>query len=193
MKFVYCHFSYRRPKGKDYGIFSTAIYADEEGKRLVARKTRVFKLWQNHQHITAVQSYEHALRCIYEWQGKLLEHNVTNVLLVTDNSILAKWIMNHKANRAYTKYMENAVKQYRLGASKEILLTVGLCEARKAEKSHKFCKQEYVTNMESLNNTEDAKETRLKFNTGQEMKSVLDIIKEDTVQGLDEMKEIETF
>lgn len=195
MRFVYCHFSYRRPRGQDYGIFTAALYADREGKKLVVRKTRAYKLWENHQHVTAIQSYEHALRSIYEWQGELLCRNVTNVLLVTDNSILAKWIMNHKANRAYTKYMEQAVNQYRLGATKEILLAVGLLGVQKSEKSHKFCKPENVTNMETLNNKEDAKEIRLRFN-GKAMKSVIDILEEEEEQkkidGMDAVKELES-
>ena len=101
-KFVYCHFSFRRPRGKKYGLFAVALYADSIGKRLVAAKTRAFLLWQNHQHITAIQAYEHAMYCLWEWQHKLQQHGVTNILLVTDNSTLAGWIMNPNKNKYYT-------------------------------------------------------------------------------------------
>lgn len=193
MKEVYCHFSFRRPRGKDYGIFAAALYSDSEGKELVARKTRAFRLWKNHQHVTAIQSYEHAMQCIWEWQGKLLEYDVTNVLLVTDNSILANWIVDHKANRAYEHYMNKAVEQYRVGSTREIVLPVGICQPRKSEKSHKFCKEELVTNMHSLTNREDAPGTKLRFTENTQMRSIFDILKEDEPEGIDEMKEIGSF
>jgi len=94
-KTVYCHLSFRRPKGKNYGIFSAALYTEYDGKTLVARQTRAYELWENHQHVTAIQAYEHALNCIWEWQRQLREHGVREVILVTDNSILAGWIINN--------------------------------------------------------------------------------------------------
>lgn len=190
MKPVYCHFSFRRPKGKDYGIFATALYADEEGKRLVCRKTRVYKLWENQQFVTAIQSYEHALNCLFEWQGKLLEYDVTNILLVTDNSILATWIEEPGHNKRYKKYMAQAVAQYRVGCAREIMIPVGLCEPRKSEKSHKFCREELVSNMETLSQVEGGT-TKIRFNEGTQIRNILDILSADETKGVDELVEME--
>ena len=146
MKTVYCHFSFRRPKGKDYGLFAIAMYTDVEGKRLIAQATRKFPLWKNHQFVTAIQSYEHALYSIYLLQGALRARGFTNVLLVTDNSTLAGWIEDPRKNKAYTEYMNRAVEQYRSGAPREIILGIGLCDVRDYEKSYKFCKEDKVIN-----------------------------------------------
>lgn len=146
MKKVYCHFSFRRPRDKDYGLFAAALYADKQGKKLVAHKTRAFKLWVDHQYITAAQAYEHALRCVWEWQGKLKEKGVTNVLLVTDNSILAGWVTRPRGNRNFGEWVEKAQMPYTVGGPRELALPIGLCEPRKYEKSHKYCRHELVVN-----------------------------------------------
>lgn len=145
-KTVYCHFSFRRPKGKDYGLFAVAFYWDEEGKQLAAQATRRLKLWKNHQFVTAIQAYEHALYSIYHWQGIMKDRGITNVLLVTDNSTLAGWIEEPTKNKQYTGYMNKAVEQYCAGATKEITLGIGLCEVRDYEKSYKFCTEDKVIN-----------------------------------------------
>lgn len=143
---VYCHFSFKRPKGKNYGLFAVAFYFDQEGKKLTAQATRKFPLWENHQFITAIQAYEHALYSIYTWQGVMKSKGINRVLLVTDNSTLAGWIENPKKNKAYTEYMNRAVEPYKAGSPKEITLTIGLCEVRDYEKSYKFCKEDKVIN-----------------------------------------------
>lgn len=143
---VYCHFSFKRPKGKDYGLFAVAFYLDFEGKQLTAHVTRRLPLWKDHQFVTAIQAYEHALYTIYNWQGIMKSKGINHVLLVTDNSTLAGWIENPKKNKAYTEFMNRAVEPYRAGAPKEITLSIGLCEVRDYEKSYKFCKEENVVN-----------------------------------------------
>ena len=145
-KTVYCHFSFKRPKGKDYGLFAVAFYWDFDGKKLAAQATRKYPLWKDHQFVTAIQAYEHALYSIYTWQGVMRSKGITNVMLVTDNSTLAGWIENPKKNKAYTNYMNKAVEKYRAGAPKEILISIGLCEVRDYEKSYKFCKEDKVVN-----------------------------------------------
>lgn len=145
-RIIYCHFSFRRPKGQPYGIFAVAFYDDFEGKKKIVAKTRKYDLWQNQQFITAIQSYEHALATIYEYQGMMAEAGISQIMLVTDNSTLAGWILNPKKNKEYTSYMERAVKPYRVGSYKEIVLGIGLCEPREAEKSYKYCKEELVVN-----------------------------------------------
>lgn len=145
-KTVYCHFSFKRPKGKDYGLFAVAFYLDEEGKVITAQATRRLPLWKDHQFVTAIQAYEHALYSIYTWQGIMKSKGITNVMLVTDNSTLAGWIENPKKNKNYSDYMNRAVEQYRAGSPKEITLSIGLCAVRDYEKSYKFCKEDKVIN-----------------------------------------------
>lgn len=157
---VYCHFNFRRPKGRNEGIFAACLYADEEGKKYVTRKVRQFTLWENHQHVTAIQAYEHALRCIWEWQGKLIQHGVTDVVLVTDNSILAGWIENPKKNKDFTGWMKRAASPYRPTGAKEILLNVSLAAPRNSEKSYKFCRPELV---ENIGDTEYAQKSKFKI------------------------------
>lgn len=146
VKMAYCHFSFRRPRGDNYGIFAACIYADEAGKRLVCRKVREYPLWMDHQHVTAIQAYEHAMRCVWEWQGQLMAHKVTDIVLVTDNSILAGWILDHKKNKEFTSWLQKAVAPYRTGGARELMVNLGLAEPRASEKSYKYCKPELVEN-----------------------------------------------
>lgn len=143
---IYCHFSFKRPKGENYGLFAVAFYSDFEGKKLIKYTVRKYDLWENQQFVTAIQSYEHALLTIYENQGLMKSANINQVMLVTDNSTLAGWIVNPKKNKAYTSYMEKAVKPYRIGSYKEIILGIGICDPRKSEKSYKFCREDLVEN-----------------------------------------------
>ena len=153
-KTVYCHFSFKRPKGKDYGLFAVAFYWDYDGKQKIkgAQATRKYKLWQDHQWITSIQSYEHALYSIYLWQGVMIKNHIKNVMLVTDNSILAGWILNPKKNKEYTEYMNKAVEKYRAGGINEITIGIGLCEVRDYEKAYKYCKEEKVINEDEYQN-----------------------------------------
>lgn len=143
---IYCHFSFKRPTGKNYGVFAVAFYKDFAGKKLITYTVKKFELWKNHQFVTAIQSYENALLTVYENQGMMKQAGINQIMLVTDNSTLAGWIVNPKKNKNYSEFMEKAVKPYRAGSFKEIVLGIGLCEPREAEKSYKYCKEELVTN-----------------------------------------------
>lgn len=144
---LYCHFSFKRPRGEDFGYFAVAMFTDLVGKpkHLIYRNTCKKKLWQDHQFVTAIQSYENTLSEIYKNQGLMKQYGITNVMLVTDNSTLAGWIEDHKKNKEYTQWMERAVQPYRRGGVKEIVLSIGLMDTLNYEKSYKFCKAEYVT------------------------------------------------
>lgn len=142
---TYCHFSFKRPKGKGYGIFAVALYLDFDGKVLLAKSVTKYKLWKDQQFITAIQAYENALYTIHKWQGRLKEKDITHVMLVTDNSTLAGWIENPRKRREYSEYMLSANRNYRAGGSSEIQLEVGLCETRDYEKSYKYCQESMVT------------------------------------------------
>lgn len=178
-KTIFCHFSFKRPKGKEYGIFAVAFYSDFDGKQFICNKVRKFKLWKNHQFVTAIQSYEHALLTIYELQGQMREANIGHVMLVTDNSTLAGWIENPKRNKDYMGWMEMAVRPFRVGSFKEIVIGVGLCEPRKSEKSYKFCKEEFVTNKYEEENVKSKPSVGYKMDIGDDYESVLDILAGD--------------
>lgn len=188
---VYCHFSFKRPKGKNYGLFAVAFYSDFEGKKLLTSVTHKFDLWKNQQFVTAIQSYEHALQIIYGFQGQMKSCNVEQVMLVTDNSTLAGWILNPKKNKAYTVWMEKAVKPYRVGSYKEIVIGIGICEPREFEKSYKYCKEELVKNEYIPKDETVKKATGYKIDI-KEYKSVDEIIAEDKsipeILGLRELK-----
>ncbi len=148
---LFCHFSFKRPRDEEgYGYFAVAMFKNAEGTRnsIVYRNTCKRKLWQDHQFITAIQSYENVLNVIYKNQGFMLKNGIENVMLVTDNSTLAGWIENHKKRKDYTEWLEKAVTPYRRGGVKEIRLSIGLMETFNYEKSYKFCKAEYVTEQE---------------------------------------------
>lgn len=176
---VYCHFSFRRPKGKDHALFAVAMYSDFEGKKLIVSKTRKFKMWENHQFITGIQSYEHALQSIYEWQGMMVEAGIKQVMLVTDNSTLAGWIENPKKNKAYYPYMNKAIKMYKVGAPKEIAIGVGLCEPRDAEKSYKYCKEDKLEKDETKLVRNRSNENLLNINTMAGVQTISDIMESD--------------
>lgn len=177
-KTVYCHFSFKRPKGECYGLFSVAFYSDFEGKKLILHKTRKYDLWQNHQFVTAIQSYEHALQTIYELQGQMKSASVNQVMLVTDNSTLAGWIENPKKNKNYSAFMDQAVRPYRAGSFKEIVIGVGLCEPRQSEKSYKYCKEENVCNNYIPASMKKESSDGYKLSI-EDYKSALDILAED--------------
>lgn len=98
-------------------------------------------------------------------------------MLVTDNSTLEGWIVNPKKNKNYTEFMERAVEQFRLGAPKEIVLGIGLCQARQAEKSYKYCKEELAIN-DIEQDKPDGNRVVNKIDIGDNYKSVFDILKE---------------
>ena len=186
---VYCHFSFKRPKGENYGLFAVAMYRDFDGKKLITSKTRKFKLWEDHQFVSAIQAYEHALLSIYEWQGMMLSAGIRQVMIVTDNSTLAGWIESPKKNKNYAPYMQRAVKMFKVGSPKEIAIGIGLCEPRESEKSYKYCKEERVEN--DYTPEEDKKDGMYKLKV-EEYKSALDIINDDiSIPIIDGMKDVE--
>lgn len=117
-------------------------------------------------------------------------HNINQVMLVTDNGTLAGWIMNPKKNKAYTAYMERAVKPYRAGSFKEIVIGIGLCEPRKAEKSYKYCKEEYVveSRVKEDSNNDEAEVYQIDPNN---YRTIIDDIEEDksipVISGINEV------
>ena len=182
---VYCHFSFKRPSDVEYGLFAVAFYNDFEGKKLIGHLTKRQPLWENQQFVTAIQSYAFALQCIFEAQGKMKELGITQVLLVTDNSTLEGWIINPKKNKAYTEHMNRAVNPFRVGSPKEIVLGIGLCEARKAEKSYKYCREDLAINTIDTPSNSGVN----KIDIGTAYKNALDILSEDpatpTVSGME--------
>lgn len=185
-KLVYCHFSFRRPKNKDYGLFAVAIYKDYEGKQLIAVRTRKVSLWENQQFISAIQSYSNALDMIWVWQSKLLSYNVTKVRLITSNITLHKWILNPLKNKNYSDWMKRAYSPYRPGEKKELFIDVDLGEYRDSEKSYKFCREDlvYNNNIVTLGSATANKKYKLNIT---EYKTPLDIVAESKPEGLNEL------
>ena len=176
---TYCHFSFKRPKNiGGVGYFAVAFYKDEEGKKLLAQRTVERVLWQDHQFITAIQSYEYALSCISSWQGKLLELGYRKVILVTDNSTLAGWIENPKKNKAYEGYMRKAVEQYRVNQPKGIVMDVGLYKTLDYEKSYKFCKLEKIRDYDRVKSVDKTSKSKV-LSIGNDIKTIIDLIEED--------------
>lgn len=177
-KIIYCHFQFKRRKGKDYGLFAVQLYKDFEGREQLGHTTKRQILWQNHQFITAIQSYSFALDVISQIQGRMKNLGITQVMLVTDNSTLAGWIVNPKKNKKYTEWMDKAVEPYRMGSPKEIVVGIGLCEARDYEKSYKYCKEELAINTaDSLVEHENkGGANRIQIDEG--YKSAFDILRE---------------
>jgi len=173
---LFCHFSFRRPKGCDYGYFSVALYRDKEAYILIDKGVRKLPLWQDSQLVAAAQSYENALYFIHKWQVKLRRLGVKNILLVTNNSTLAKWIMNPNKNKKYYKYMDKAVEKYRAGSSMEISIGIGLCEPVEREKSRKFCSEEYVLEDWTIVNNTEEKKKGTKISVGSNYTTIYNVV-----------------
>jgi len=169
VKKIYCHFSFRRKKGTEECLFAVAFY--DINNKLVTYRVKADKIWEQNQFICAIQSYEYALSVIQEWQSSLIKNDIGKVLLVSDNSTLVGWILDHKKNVKYTKYMEMAVKNYRANAIKEIAIGVGVCEAQKYEKSYKYCNDQCITD-ENTNIVTDGSSNMLNIKS----ESILDIV-----------------
>jgi hypothetical protein len=148
-KIAYCHFAAYSPKGKNYGLFSCIISADKFGYRVAARKVMALELWEQQQYVTYCQSLWFALRCIWEWQGKMMNAGITNVMLVTNKTVLAKWIENPNKCKNYKKYMGRASADFKVGGKSEIILPVGLLQPME-ERASKYCKMEFVDNPEDV-------------------------------------------
>ena len=149
---LYCHFSFRRReyadgvnKGK-YGIFACAFYRDEDDRKAIAKFVEAHPLWEDQQYICAIQSFKYVLEKIWENQKELIERNVTEIWLVTDNSTLRKWIEKPNKNKEYKDWMAKAYSGYMVGRTKEIKIRLKIAEAVKYEKSYKYCKEEFLDN-----------------------------------------------
>lgn len=187
IKVAYCHFSFRRPKGKNYGIFACALYADTAGKIFVAKKVKAYELWKDHQHVTAIQAYWNALDCLWEWQSKLLEKNVTHVIMVTDNSNLAGWIEDNKKNKKFTPWMDKVYSYFGSG-KKELRTTQVMAKPRDSEKSHKFCKEEFIENKIPSSNGSYGQTASLHKLVLTGLTPISELINEDKPEGLDLMQ-----
>ncbi|MEM4385949.1 MAG: hypothetical protein QXD03_05320 [Candidatus Anstonellales archaeon] len=143
-KSIYCQFSFRRPKGEEYGYFSVVFYRDKECTDTIGYKTIKERLWVNNQFITAIQSFEVALRVISENQGKLINAGVDKVYLVIDNRLLIDWILNPNKSKRFKRYISRAFKNYRFGGDREITIGVGLCGSVSYNKAYKYCNEKYI-------------------------------------------------
>lgn len=178
-KDVYCHFSFRRMKDTDYGIFAVAFYLDYDGTNYLGRSVKVEKLWENHQYITSAQSMRFALQCIYEIQNALINKGVKNVYLVTDNTTLASWVTSNKKSQMAKVQMARVWQDFRAHEKKELTINVGLAKVRKTEKSYKYCKLENAENKHELEEAQEVREVKYKVDLGNNHRSILDMLEEE--------------
>lgn len=187
-KVAYCHFGVRRPKGAKYGIFSCLIYSDKYGFNLASRKVMAIELWKDHQYVTYCQSYWFALKCLWEWQGKLYNVGVGRVMLVTDNSVLANWIVKPNKNSKYSGYMHKASKDFAVGGANELILDVGIMKPTE-NKANKYCREEFIENKEDLRGYKGLinKDTVYKIDLDENQIGDIEL---NNISGLSEIKEI---
>lgn len=182
-KACYCHFSFRRKKGTDYAYFAVAFYKDAEGKEQIGHVTVKNTIWENNQFVTAIQAYENALRVISELQVAMKNGGYTNVMLVTDNSILANWIYEISPRHQFYDYMMRAVANYRCGAPREIKLSVGLAEPRDRELSYKYCAEKYVIEDKGIK-TKKSSDGASRIDLGDtDVVKITDLVEDDIVTG----------
>lgn len=194
---VYLHFSFRKPNGEKYALFSTACFFDKEFKKLITKNVTADVLWQpESQHINSIQSYYKALEYIYKHQVEMLNNNISHVVLVTNNSSLVNWILGRGRNKYYNQYIDKICKPFRFGAPKEIVLGVGLMEAVESEKSKKYCLEKNADNLNSLKEKMASQESnkplsyQLEFREPTKVKSIFDFMKPDEEPDMIGMKEV---
>lgn len=195
-KTIYLHFSFRRPNNKTYGMFSVACFADNEASKLITKEITANILWEDSQHMAAIQSYHNALDYIYRHQAEMINAGISNVMLVTNNSTLVKWIMNEGRNIYYLNWIDKATRQFRFGQNKEIILGVGLLNARDNEKSKQYCNIKNVRNIDEITQEIEGmgkkKKYKLDLGCGDNVKvrTIYDIIAESEPEGINGLKEV---
>ena len=177
---VYCHFSFKRPKEKPgVGYFAVVFFNEKQAINKIAQRTVERKLWKDQQFITAIQAYEYALSFIYEWQGVMMDKGIGQVMLVTDNGILAGWIENPNKNKEYSDWMNKANAKYQHGAPKEIVVGVGLCNVQKSERAYYYCNEKKVARGYHLSDVKD--DARVKVDTAVSVYDLMDADEEEPV------------
>lgn len=195
---VYLHFSFRKPSGENYGLFSTACFFDKEFTKLITKSVTADVLWEpDSQHINSIQSYYKALEYIYKHQVEMMNNNISHVVLVTNNSSLVNWIMGRGRNKYYIQYVDKICKPFRFGAPKEIALGVGLMEAVENEKSKKYCLDKnadnlnYIKEQMAIQASSKSVSYQLEFRKPTKVKSIFDFMKsEDEPDVVGDMKEL---
>lgn len=193
---VYLHFSFRKPAGEKYALFSTACFFDREFTKLITKHTTADILWEpESQHVNSVQSYYKALEYIYNNQADMIRNGISNVVLVTSNSSLVNWIMNRGRNKYYNSFVDSVSKPFRFGGSKAINVGVGLLEAVDTEKSKKYCKEKNADNLkiikERLESEGKEKTYKMRIKEPTMVKTIFDIMKEEAPKFEDSISEIE--
>lgn len=184
---VYLHFSFRKPVGEKYALFSTACFFDRDFKKLITKNVTADELWEpESQHINSIQSYYKALEYIYQHQVDMIDNGISHVVLVTNNSSLVNWILGRGRNKFYTQYIDRICKPFRFGYPKEIALGVGLLEAVDNEKSKKYCLDKNADNLQNIKEQIALKESASKNVSYQmdvkeptKMRSIFDFMKSE--------------
>ena len=172
-KTIFLSFSYRKPKDKPYGFFASACYNDPNCDSLITKEVMARKMWEDDsQHISAIQSYYEALCYIYRHQREMMDNGITNVVLVTGNYALTNWVLGRGRNKEYINYTNRVCSPFRFGASKEIVIGVGLMGAVEHEKTKKYCRANLAKNL---------KEFGSDINSGENKVYAIDIKKNEKI------------
>lgn len=155
---IYCHFTHKVAPNDTQGIFSTALYVNHDtGKQNVLGYTTARKSLQGTDSKSIVlQSYGYALHSIYQWQQQLLARGITNVILVTDNPTLHKWLSNLDKCK-HKDLVYKARKDYDLGGIFSLYVDVTLGDIIKKSGAKRYCRKEFVSSKRSLYSNADAK------------------------------------
>jgi hypothetical protein len=178
MDTLYLDFGCRRPdkteNGMRYGIFSAAVYKDEEDRKCIFKKVFKADLWEDDAYITAIQSYAMALEAIYQMQPYMMKAGIRHVMLRNESALLLNIIANPRERKKFTAYAERANKQYKCGAVKEIKLGIGLCDRVHYERSRKYCQDKYVTDdLRVMSKSEEEKNVRQRAVATSKVKHVI--------------------
>ena len=191
-KDIYCHFSCLSPKNEEYGIFSCIMTRDKFGyghRNPVARKVMAYKLWEKQQYVTYCQTFWFALKCVYEWQGKMMNVGVNTVFMVCDNSVLTQWISDiDKCNKGYRPYMNRAVRDFKTGGSQEIMINVGLLKPVSII-GQKYCKREFIDNPEEIMRIQGKIKKGAVYTLNMDT-SQMSTVKATNIEGLDSIREL---
>jgi len=147
---AYLHFSFRKPANTDYIIMACVLTGDLECKRIVTKEVVTEKAGNINQHDLAIKSYINALRFLYKHQKVLKDNNVGNILLVTKNSSLYKWITETSNNKAQEKAVSSLSRHYKYGNKKGIYLGVGIMKPQLKDYAKKYCVEKLSCNHDQL-------------------------------------------
>ena len=140
-KRLYVKFNFKAKKDSNKGIFVVAFYRERDDKKPFYKTVEELKLWENRQFVNACQSYWYLNEAIYRNQGILIEAGYTELVILTANSTLYKWINDiSDTNEKYFHYMMKASRDFMDFGDKEIVINRRLGDLMSVDNSYYFCR-----------------------------------------------------